>query len=57
MFNVTNTIDTYVYRALLLNNDIGMASAAGLYQSIVGFLLVLGANLLVRKMDPENALF
>lgn len=57
LFNVTNTIDTYVYRALLLNNDIGMASAAGLYQSIVGFLLVLGANLLVRKMDPENALF
>lgn len=57
LFNVTNTIDTYVYRALLLNNDIGMASAAGLYQSIVGFILVLGANLLVRKMDPENALF
>ena len=57
LFNVTNTIDTYVYRALLLNNDIGMASAAGLYQSIVGFLLVIGANLLVRKMDPENALF
>ena len=57
LFNVTNTIDTYVYRALLLNNDIGMASAGGLYQSIVGFLLVLGANLLVRKMDPENALF
>ena len=57
LFNVTNTIDTYVYRALLLNTDIGMASAAGLYQSIVGFLLVLGANLLVRKMDPENALF
>ncbi len=57
LFNVTNTIDTYVYRALLLNNDIGMASAAGLYQSIVGFILVLGANLLVRKLDPENALF
>lgn len=57
LFNVTNTIDTYVYRALLLNNDIGMASAAGLYQSIVGFILVLGANLLVRKMDPDNALF
>lgn len=57
LFSVTNTIDTYVYRALLLNNDIGMASAAGLYQSIVGFILVLGANLMVRKMDPDNALF
>lgn len=57
LFNVTNTIDTYVYRALMINNDIGMASAAGLYQSIVGFILVLGANMLVRKMDPDNALF
>ncbi|MDO5425579.1 MAG: ABC transporter permease subunit [Eubacteriales bacterium] len=57
LFRVTNTIDTYVYRALMVNNDIGMASAAGLYQSLVGFLLVLGANLLVRKTDPDSALF
>ncbi len=57
LFSVTNTIDTYVYRALMLNNDIGMASAAGLYQSIVGFILVLGANLIVRKIDADNALF
>ena len=57
LLSVTNTIDTYVYRALMLNNDIGMASAAGLYQSIVGFILVLGANLVVRKIDADNALF
>lgn len=57
LFSVTNTIDTYVYRALMVNNDIGMASAAGLYQSLVGFILVLGANLLVRKLDSDSALF
>lgn len=57
LFDVTNTIDTYVYRALLQFNDIFKASAAGAYQSVVGFLLVLGANALVRKFDKESALF
>ena len=55
--STTQTIDTYVYRALMQLNDIGMSSAAGLYQSVVGFLLVLGANAIVRKVDPESALF
>ena len=57
LFNVTNTIDTYVYRGLLELGDMSMSSAAGLYQSIVGFILVLGANLLVRKIEPDSALF
>ena len=54
---VTNTIDTYVYRGLLENNDIGRASAAGFLQSILGFATVLTANLIVRRIEPENALF
>ena len=37
--------------------DIGMSSAAGLYQSVVGFILVLLSNLVVRKLEPDNALF
>lgn len=57
LFPVTNTIDTYVYRALLQLSDIGMSSAAGLYQSIVGFVVVLVANTVVRKFDRESALF
>ncbi len=54
---VTNTIDTYVYRGLLELGDISMSAAAGVYQSLVGFILVFGANLLVRKIDRESALF
>ncbi len=54
---VTNVIDTYVYRSLLQMNNPGMASAAGFYQSIVGFVLVLVANLVVRKIDADSALF
>jgi len=56
LYPVTNTIDTYVYRGLLELGDITMSAAAGVYQSLVGFLLVLGANLLVRKLDPDSAL-
>lgn len=54
---VTNTIDTYVYRGLMQLGDISMASAAGLYQSLVGFLLVLFSNYVVRKINRDNALF
>lgn len=57
LYSVTNTIDTYVYRGLLELGNIGMSSAAGLYQSVVGFVLVLGSNLIVRKIDKESALF
>ena len=57
LIDVTNTIDTYVYRGLMELNNIGMASAAAVYQSLVGFILVLSANMLVRKIDQESALF
>ncbi|WP_028973692.1 ABC transporter permease [Spirochaeta cellobiosiphila] len=57
LIDVTNTIDTYVYRGLTQLNNIGMVSAAGFYQSVVGFILVLTANFIVRKVSKENALF
>lgn len=57
LYNVTQTIDTYVYRGLMELNDVGMSAAAGLYQSAVGFILVLLANMAVRGIDSENALF
>ena len=57
IFSTTNTIDTYVYRALMQMGDVGMAAAAGVYQSVVGFLIVLATNLLIRKYSPEDALF
>ncbi|MBS5521364.1 MAG: sugar ABC transporter permease [Clostridiales bacterium] len=57
LYDVTNVIDTYVYRALLQLGNTGMAAAAGFYQSVVGFVLVMLSNLIVRKLSPENALF
>lgn len=57
LYSVTQTIDTYVYRGLMQLGDVGMSSAAGLFQSVVGFLFVFGANAIVRATNKENALF
>lgn len=57
LIDVTNTIDTYVYRGMMSTGNLGMSSAAGFYQSIVGFVLVLTVNLIVRKVDKDSALF
>lgn len=57
LFDVTNTIDTYVYRGLLQLNDVGRSSAAGFLQSVFGFILVLTANYITRKVDADSALF
>ena len=53
----TDVIDTYVYRTLTALGDVGMASAAGAFQAVVGFVLVLLSNWLVRRTVPERALF
>lgn len=57
LINATSTIDTYVFRALITSGDISMSSAAGVYQSVVGFIVVLFANWLTNKYSKENALF
>lgn len=57
LYSVTNTIDTYVYRALMSTGGIGRSSAAGLMQSVVGFTLVMLSNFIVRKASEENAIF
>ena len=57
LYSATQTIDTYVYRGLMELNDVGMSAAAGLFQSLLGFIIVVSANALVRKIDSDNALF
>lgn len=57
LYSVTRTIDVYVYNALMKSSDFGMSSAASVYQSIVGFVLIVAVNALLRKTSKENALF
>lgn len=57
LLNVTDIIDTYVYRSLTVNFSMGLGTAAGLYQSVFGLILILTVNGIVRKVDRDNALF
>ena len=57
LYPVTNTIDTYVYRGIKSVGTMGMSSAAGLFQSVIGFVLVLAANAVVRRIDKDSAIF
>ena len=57
LYSTTNTIDTYVYRGLMQSGNVGMSAAAGFYQSIVGFIVVLLANFIVSKVSADDALF
>ena len=57
LYNTTDIIDTFVYRALSVSGDIPMATAVGLYQSAVGLVLVVAANYTVRKFSEENSLW
>lgn len=57
LYAVTDTIDTYVYRALMTNGGIGRSAASGVIQSFVGFALVLLSNAIVNKFSKDDALF
>lgn len=57
LYSVTNVIDTYVYRGLMQMGDISMTTAAGLYQSMVGLILVLLTNYIVKRIDKDYAMF
>ncbi|WP_320128967.1 ABC transporter permease subunit [uncultured Sphaerochaeta sp.] len=57
LYRTTDVLDTFIYRSLRLNGDVGMASAAGFYQSILSTSILLLMNKLARKYNPEGALF
>ncbi|MFD1176962.1 ABC transporter permease [Paenibacillus puldeungensis] len=57
LYGATDIIDTYVYRALREIGNVSMSAATGFYQSVVGFVLVLLANRIVRKINPDHSLW
>jgi putative aldouronate transport system permease protein len=57
LFSSTDVIDTFVFRSLITTNDIGMSAAAGVYQSVLGFVTIMLVNYAVRKKDKDRALF
>jgi len=57
LYKTTDIIETFVFRSLVVNMNFSQGSAVGLYQSIFGFLVVMGANAAVKRIEPEYALF
>ena len=57
LYPTTDIIDTYVYRGLRTGDDLGITAAVGLFQSVVGLIMVVGTNLIVKKINPEQSLF
>lgn len=57
LYSATDIIDTYVYRALMTSGDIGLSTAIGLFQSVVGLITVLASNYCVKKLDSDSAIF
>jgi putative aldouronate transport system permease protein len=53
----TDIIDTYVFNLLITNGDIGVSAAAGLYQSVLCFITITICNRLVKRVDPDYALY
>ena len=57
LYETTDILDTYVYRALMTLGDVGISSAVGFVQSVLGFILVIVTNLVVKRIDKDSALF
>jgi len=57
LYGTTDIIETFVYRATMTDFNFSTASAVGLYQSVVGFVIVMTVNFIVKKIEPEYSLF
>ena len=56
LYPVTDTVQTYLYRGLVAG-DMSVSAAVGLVCNVVGLVMVLGSNAVVRKLDPDSAMF
>lgn len=57
LYDTTDIIETFVYRATMTDFNFSTASAVGLYQSVVGFVIVMVVNYIVKKIEPDYSLF
>lgn len=57
LYDTTDIIETYVYRATMTDFNFSTASAVGLYQSLIGFAIVMLANFIIKKIEPDYSLF
>ena len=57
LVSTTDVLDTYIYRTLISTGDVGISSAVGMLQSVVGFILIVTVNAIVRRIEEDSAMF
>ena len=57
LYSTTNVIDTYVFRSLITDGDVGKTAAVGLYQSVLCFVTIMVVNGIIKRTEPDYALF
>lgn len=57
LYDTTQVLDSYVLNSIMTSINYGASSATTFYQSIVGLIMVVSVNLIVRKISPEHSLF
>jgi putative aldouronate transport system permease protein len=57
LYSTTDILETYVYRATMQDFNFSTASAIGFYQSVIGFVIVMICNAVIKKIEPEYSLF
>lgn len=57
LYPTTDIIETFVYRSTVQSFNFSTASAVGFYQSVVGFVIVMTVNYIVKKIEPDYSLF
>lgn len=57
LYPTTDVLNTYIYRIMRVDGNLSLSAAAGLAQSVVGMILVIATNAIVRKIEPESSLF
>ena len=57
LLNVTEVVDTWIYRIFTTTNNIGQSTAVGLIQNVASFICIIGANAFVKKIDEDSSMF
>ena len=54
VYEVGDVLDTYIFRNGILNGYYSYSAAVGMFKSVVGFILLLGANMLSRRLTNSS---
>lgn len=57
LYSTTETLAVYIYHGLAGKYTIGVTSAVGIFQSLVGLILLIVTNTIIKRINPENSVY